>query len=107
MHKSVALDAIGGDARTLEHSLRRTNRYSVTPFLTNRVSPAKTTYPCDRSFFIYPYITTRIQHARTYIHKSVALDAIGGDARTLKHSLRRTNRYSVTPIVLYYRLYAE
>ncbi len=41
MHKSVALDAIGGDARTLKHSLRRTNRYSVTPFLTNRVSPAK------------------------------------------------------------------
>ena len=41
MHKSVALDAIGGDARKLEHSLRRTNRYSVTPFLTNRVSPAK------------------------------------------------------------------
>ena len=41
MHKSVALDAIGGDARTLKHSLRRTNRYSVTPFLTNRVSPDK------------------------------------------------------------------
>ena len=59
MHKSVALDAIGGDARKLEHSLRRTNRYSVTPFLTNRVSPAKRLTEISVGRFLYAHTSRR------------------------------------------------